>query len=127
MSRFTNVPQDMLQRVEEDIYDLGISPTDLSSVDVVFNATELIRVLKNRFALDSNVLIYGTKGFGKTQMVGQAAEACGMAMHIESTATKLPEDYGGIPMAFDVDIPEETYRAMIRANIRNKRIQEKNH
>lgn len=124
MSKFTNVPQELLQRVEEDIYDLGISSTDLSSVDVVFNATELIRILKNRFALESNVLIYGTKGFGKTQMVGQAAEACGMDMHIESTATKLPEDYGGIPMAFDVDIPEGTYRAMIRANIRNKRVQE---
>ena len=58
MSKFTNVPKEMLQQVEEDIYDLGISPKDLSSVDVVFNATELIRVLKNRFALDSNVLIY---------------------------------------------------------------------
>lgn len=124
MSKFTNVPKEMLQQVEEDIYDLGISPKDLSSVDVVFNATELIRVLKNRFALDSNVLIYGTKGFGKTQMVAQAAEACGMAMHIESTATKLPEDYGGIPMALDVIIPKEIRMAMIRANIRNKKVQE---
>lgn len=124
ISRFTNVKPELKDLVELDLYQLGISGADLNSVDIVTEASALMRILRNRFRYGKNVIIFGTRGFGKTDMVKQAAESAGMRPVVESTATRLPEDYGGIPMAFDVEIPDSVYKAMIKANIKNRKIQQ---
>lgn len=106
----------------DDLQSVGVTPEFFSSVHVATSAGDVVKWIKNYFRLRQNVIIFGSKGFGKTQMVQQAADSLGLDLITESTATKLPEDYGGIPLAKYAPIPTNVLAAKIREELRQKKL-----
>ena len=112
------------EQIVEDLQSVGVTPDFFSSVHLATSAGDVLKWVRNFFRVGENVIIFGVKGFGKTQIVEQAAASLGLDLIVESTATKLPEDYGGIPLASYRNIPDKVLTAKIREEIRQRKLNE---
>lgn len=76
------------------------------------DATELKSMLgklyrsKQRGGRAKPIFIYGAPGIGKTQIVGQAAQAAGVPMLNLDLQFMSPEDFLGIPKVIDIEDPK---------------------
>jgi len=89
-----------LEYTEEDQTVRNISSKDLRSM------VEKIYRSKTRGGRAKPIFIYGAPGIGKTQIVGQAAQALGVPMINMDLQFMAPEDFLGIPKVVDVNKPE---------------------
>lgn len=89
-----------LEYTEEDQTVRNISAPELKEM------VEKLYRSKTRGGRAKPIFIYGAPGIGKTQIVGQAAQALGVPMINLDLQFMAPEDFLGIPKVVDVDKPE---------------------
>ncbi|MCM1322807.1 MAG: hypothetical protein NC218_01340 [Acetobacter sp.] len=110
------------QQVVEDLLGVGITKQFFPNVHFAKNSDDLSKWVTNRFRIGQPVMIFGTFGTGKTQVIHQAARKLGYDVITESTATKLPEDFGGIPMPLTVKKDQVQQRAAVASAIRSEKL-----
>lgn len=115
---------DLRLLIVEDLKSVGVPDSYFQAVHLAQNAFALKKWVKNFFRLEQNVIIFGSAGFGKTQIIEQAASELGYDTITDTASIKLPEDYGGIPMAGYVDEPEDIIRLKIARDIKKEKLDE---
>ena len=119
---FQDLPEDRRARVIEDLAGVGVSPKYFKLVHIADTTEQVRRWVETRFRMEDNVLIFGTAGIGKTEIINAAAKAAGYSSIIEPTSSRLPEDYGGIPLANRSQRSDDVYRAFVKSKITEERL-----
>lgn len=99
--------------LKADLESLQITQKFWPMVRYVKDSEMLKDIIYNNFEDERNVLIFGTMGSGKTQMVRQCAEQCGMHLEEITVSTKLPEDFGGVPLTLKRDLADDDFRGVV--------------
>lgn len=118
---FQDLPEDKRARVIEDLQGVGVTPKYFKLVHVANDVDQVKRWVATRFRFKENVLIFGSAGIGKTEIINASAKQEGYDSIIEPTSSRLAEDYGGIPMANRQQMPDDVFRALVK----NKLLEEK--
>lgn len=99
--------------LKADLEALQITQKFWPMVRYVKNSEQLKDIIYNNFEDDRNVLIFGTMGSGKTEMVRQCAKQSGMDVEEITVSTRLPEDFGGVPLTLKRDLDDIEFREVV--------------
>lgn len=122
---FTEIP-DMEKRKEviRDLTGVGVTKPFFKNVHIPNTAQEAVSWITYRFKQGNPVIMFGTFGMGKTQIISQVARSLGYRLETLSTSTKLPEDFGGIPLTLEQDPTDDQFRGYVAAEIRRQKLEE---
>lgn len=111
-------------QIVSDLIGIGVTEPFFPNVHVATSAEQVEKWVTARFRLGEPVIIFGTFGTGKTQIIRNVAAKLGMNLITDSVSTKLPEDFGGIPMPLTVDMDDDVFRASVALDLKNKKLDE---
>lgn len=119
---FPNLSTREAADLKADLQALGLTERFFPMIRYVKNSEELKDIVYNNFVDGRNVLIFGTMGSGKTQMIRQCAEQCGMRMEEVTVSIHVPEDFGGVPLTLKRDLDDEEFRDFVSDKLFNEKL-----
>ncbi len=114
--------RDKRMEIITDLQGVGVTRAFFQNVHIPQTASEAVSWITNRFRHSKPIIMFGSFGMGKTQIINQVARSLGYRLETLSTSTKLPEDFGGIPLTLEVDMTDEQYRGFIAQTIRSEKL-----